>query len=252
MREENEKADDELVWGVALFFLALRSVLENEIKYEEFSVELCSVNRFTTSTKKEVFINEFNEVMKEYIYSLNEQSVFYRARLLDVEFLSQKGYSNTLSNFSFLSVLDVIVKNLSLEIVADEKELFTGYSATESVAPPSHKTREGRLNPKNISYLYVAEDMETAVQELRPQVKQKVSVATIKTLRPMNILDLTKIVSNETITLNDQIQYQPKTFYEVISEVFRLPNYGDPQEYLPTQYLAEYIRSVMGLDGVRY
>ena len=37
----------------------------------------------------------------------------------------------------------------------------------------------------------------------------------------------------------------------VISKEFSYPNYGDPQDYIPTQYLCEYLRQ-KGFDGIRY
>ena len=36
-----------------------------------------------------------------------------------------------------------------------------------------------------------------------------------------------------------------------ISKEFSYPNYGNPQDYIPTQYLCEYLRQ-KGFDGIRY
>ena len=43
-------------------------------------------------------------------------------------------------------------------------------------APPPHKTSDGRINPRGISYLYLSDDIETALIEVRPWLKQEVTV----------------------------------------------------------------------------
>ena len=59
-------------------------------------------------------------------------------------------------------------------------------------APPAHKTTEGRVNPRGISYLYLATNLKTAVAEIRPWIDAKISVGEFVTVRPLTIIDCTK------------------------------------------------------------
>ncbi len=102
------------------------------------------------------------------------------------------------------------------------------------------------MNPVNIPFLYTATELETAVQEIRPQIGQTVSVATLKTVKALKILDLTVKVEGTP----SYFGYHPKTFFEVVSEAFRRPNHDDPKKYLITQYLTEYIRVELKVHGI--
>ncbi len=55
----------------------------------------------------------------------------------------------------------------------------------------------GRADPKNISYLYIAEDLKTTMMEVRHNLTQKVSVATIKILKTLRLFDFCYVDSEE-------------------------------------------------------
>lgn len=55
--------------------------------------------------------------------------------------------------------------------------------------PLPHSAREGRVNPKGIPCLYLADDKDTAMAEIRPWVGSYISVGQFKTLRNLNLVD---------------------------------------------------------------
>jgi len=57
-------------------------------------------------------------------------------------------------------------------------------------APPLGKASSGRINPEGISYLYLADSPGTAIAEVRPWKRARISVATFKTTRPINVVSL--------------------------------------------------------------
>ena len=59
----------------------------------------------------------------------------------------------------------------------------------EMLSPPSEQTKEGRINPKGISYLYLSSDYNTAISEVRPWLDQHVSVAVCEVTRDVTIID---------------------------------------------------------------
>ncbi|MCY9659617.1 RES family NAD+ phosphorylase [Paenibacillus chondroitinus] len=111
---------------------------------------------------------------------------------------------------------------------------------------PAKLVSDGRANPRGISYLYTASDIDTAISEVRPWKSALVSVATFKLNKELEIVDLTlsEIESPfQTVDLRDAIQLQQ--LLEAISMEFSKPVGPSDSgiDYLPTQYIAELIKS---------
>ncbi len=121
--------------------------------------------------------------------------------------------------------------------------------------PPAEKARNGRANPVGIPYLYIASNLETAISEIRPSLKDKVTVGRFKLLEPFSIIDLRNVSPFRFVDDEDD-------FEKLFSMIGYLNKLGtdlskpvNPKaaelEYLPTQFLCEFIKS-KGLDGVAY
>lgn len=78
---------------------------------------------------------------------------------------------------------------------------------------------EAKINPDGIRYLYIAEDIRTAILEVCPVPTQYVSVATIEIVEDINIYSFAKSVEAE----EDWISWID---YDEISRYFAAPNYG--------------------------
>ena len=128
----------------------------------------------------------------------------------------------------------------------DKNIRFKGYSGKDSTAPPTDKTPCGRANPANIRYLYLSEDKETPVYEMRPIIGQKLSIAKFRLKRDVKIYDLTSNPINSDPNDSEDI-----SLFKTIGDMFSVPNDGQEYEYIPTQFLAEQIKR-MGFDGLRF
>ena len=130
--------------------------------------------------------------------------------------------------------------------VEEELSPLWGFNKTESDAPPYECAKEGRANARGISYLYTAKDIKTAILEMRPQMNMGFNIGVIKIIKDAKIFDLTYELNNikdgDSLFVSDLHR---------ISEEFSKPNFGDTLEYLPTQYLCEYIRN-LGFDGIKF
>ena len=81
----------------------------------------------------------------------------------------------------------------------------------------------GRLNPEKIRYLYLAEDPEIAVHEVRLTIEQHVSVATFKTNDILKIYDFAReIKSQEGEGLDNDY-----SLFDAIQHRFSEPNSED-------------------------
>ena len=164
-----------------------------------------------------------------------------------------------------LFVRDVVEKLLKYHtfVLRSGKKLYrgrisdssSGLPVAELGAPPSTKARSGRANPQGISYLYLADTEETTLYEVRASFLDYVSIGEfelnedvkIVALRDVNSispflpdLDLKEYASNKNILFQ---------FGSALSKPLR--RIDSDLEYLPTQYLCEYIKS-LGIDGVEY
>lgn len=124
---------------------------------------------------------------------------------------------------------------------------FKGYSKTESYTPPPKLTRDMRANYRYIPYLYCSNTPYICVCEVRPRLKSLISLATIRVNAPLNIFDLTLAKSRPDFSV------AKKCLCRDLSTLFSKPitNDDDTIDYIPTQYIAEYIKK-QGYDGIRY
>lgn len=130
-------------------------------------------------------------------------------------------------------------------------------------APPGGRASGGRINPVGISYLYLCSDSETAIREIRAGIHECISVATFKlnaTLKSqLKIVDLSLftqispfIASTENPDFYTSYAIDIKHLHEIHDSIAEPMGKQDRQlEYLPTQYLCDFIKSC-GYDGVKY
>lgn len=186
--------------------------------WQSLSHHLINENRFFPSKELDHFITindlleEIRKVLKKYTCKIHKGTVVYRAR---------KGY------------------------YTDEKELK---------APGNDLViKGGRTNPAGISMLYCAFTVETAISEVRPYKGEEVTVATLKNSIDLNLVDLSEI---QHITSPFQIEditseMGSLNLLYVLEECLSRPINPNKSEieYIPSQYLTEYIKS-LGYDGL--
>lgn len=122
-------------------------------------------------------------------------------------------------------------------------------------APPRGKATAGRLNPEWISMLYLCDNADTCIKEVRAGFKDTVYVGKFKLTKDIRVIDLRNFAD---ITLNgdvDNLKYylNRKTLCKIAAEFAKPTNNNIKRlEYLPLQYISEYIKSLMIYDGIIY
>lgn len=130
--------------------------------------------------------------------------------------------------------------------VTDNKDKnFKGYDENNSFVPPREMTQDLRANYKYIPYLYCANDIYTAIVEVRPNLGAKISVATIFVKQEICLLDFALHHIPESMSENK------KTVFKDLSMLYSKPitRDDDTLDYIPTQYIAEYAK-YLGYDGI--
>ncbi len=251
-------------WWLILWSL-LTDVPEKE--WNEFAHDLIYKDRFSSSHKVVGVIKDFSEKCTA---TIKKGQVLYRARVYRKdplqEFLSDVFKNPDAKKSSDMndSLNDYFNMHLAAIVMGVEKgsphgkkiidaynkwqrKRFKGYKASDSGAPPADAGSAGRINPERIRYLYLAEDPETAIYEVRPTIGQYVSVASFRTVDKVKIYDLAQEIKPQE---GENTEYDYSLF-NVIQQRFSEPNTGDAFRYLPTQYLGELIKQ-MGFDGLRF
>lgn len=129
------------------------------------------------------------------------------------------------------------------------------YKSKDMMNPPANLATPGRANPEGISYLYLSSDLETIMYETRSSYLDYVCVATIKAKEEQRIIALKEIQRMDPFSLEDNhesILYNSK-LTQLISQSLSRPlrRFDSKTEYVPTQYICEYIKS-LDMDGIEY
>jgi len=121
--------------------------------------------------------------------------------------------------------------------------------------PPKAKAMEGRANPVGISYLYLASDANTAISEIRPQVENIVTIGKFRVRDKIRVLDLKSPGIGSPFKWGDNLDFVLKIqgFLGMLGFMLSKPvdKNKTPLEYLPTQYLCEFIKN-QDFEGVLY
>lgn len=132
-----------------------------------------------------------------------------------------------------------------------------GCKPKEMGPPPNINVKGGRVNPAGISILYLSDSEETTLHEIRAGVYDFVAVGRFQLLKDIEVINLAGIDRiSPFIGINygfDFTQYAMniehlKMIAQEIAKPLRNDNVLD---YLPTQYISDYIRS-KGYDGIEY
>jgi hypothetical protein len=120
---------------------------------------------------------------------------------------------------------------------------FFGFNATESfVNPVPNNITAGRCNHIFEPCLYTAENVATAISELKPLIHEKISVAEIITLEELNIIDLSFSAPEDNSNFLKNI---------IAISFLRSPVEGNKDAYIYTQAICSFIKK-QGYDGIKY
>lgn len=200
---------------------------ENVMYYEDkqdiwshFSIEIKNMNRFFVQNSLQ---EEIVDLFKQKEIVIEENACFYRARI---------GYEEN-----------------------KQATKIIPYDKNKMGKPPVEYSSNGRANPKGISYLYTASDVETAISEVRPWKSAIVSVVQLVPKTKLKVIDLTqstKLTSPfHSTNLRNEIEIE--RLLESLSNEFSKPvsPFDGDVDYVPTQYIAELIK-YKGYKGFKF
>lgn len=185
-----------------------------QISWKKFANEIKTTNRFHLQNALD--LEKLKELLNRYKKPINKGKKYYRARISNQE----------------------------------------GYSSSDMLNPPADKAKAGRANPTGISYLYLADQIKTTLYEARTSLFDYVSVAEFRAKEDIMVINLRgdtydPVLLAEQEELEDFLIHLP--FITTLEMNLSKPRRRSDNEldYLPTQYLSEFIKSI-GFDGVEF
>lgn len=133
--------------------------------------------------------------------------------------------------------------------ISDNKK---GFSQKDMGAPPPGVASDGRANAKGISRLYLTNDRETTLHEIRAAEYDYVTIGTFKPVAELNIVDLSNISNISPFMDVDctALAINKEALSMINKEMSRTMRRGDsPLDYLPTQYICDFIMSITDSNG---
>ena len=215
--------------------------MNNDKVWDEFNsfINTCKKNRVFPECD---YISKLKDEIPNLEITIGKGMQFYRAR----------AYRNSLVDkvFDFLQTISDdkehesehydSFQKLAESTKAQREAGFKGYDAKGSfVCPDLRSIQPGRCNHAFEQCLYVAEDVQTAISELKPLIQEQISVACIQVEEPLKIIDFGFDRSDSSII-------KPIALLFVTS-----PTLEGYDAYIYTQVLCSLVKN-MGYDGIRY
>lgn len=124
----------------------------------------------------------------------------------------------------------------------------------DRMKPPFNHATEGRANPKGIPVLYLSDDKDTAMSEVRPWMGAIITVSRFRTKNKLSVIDCSTGTYKRKLHFeNPSPEIREKEVWASINAAFSKPvdKSDNIAEYAPTQILAELFRE-NGFDGIAY
>jgi hypothetical protein len=130
------------------------------------------------------------------------------------------------------------------------------FTINQMMCPPKHLTTGGRANPSGIPFLYLSDNPNTVLYEVRAAYLDELTIGVFKLedhIGSIKIVDFTEDTSlfqpgkvNETI--------KGRLLRSIISRDLSKPmrRYDSDIEYIATQFICEFIKIFTGASGIKF
>lgn len=199
---------------------------------------------------------DFNEEILEninYWFKLKEQLKWERRYLTDIRYLTDDlGWDGFFESKTIIGS-DNIFYRARLHKNADE-ELF---SNDEMYCPKKEFSSGGRANPIGIPYLYLSDNENTVLYEIRASYLDEVSIASFHLKQDLSqdviISDFTETPSLYAPSEVNQ-RIKSTLLKQIISRDLSKPmrRYDSELDYIPTQFICEFIKIFTDVHGIKF
>ncbi len=122
----------------------------------------------------------------------------------------------------------------------------------QRMTPRAGRASQGRANPQGIPVLYVTDDPDTAVAEVRPWIGAEISLGVFKSTQELRILNCAADDRRHFLFLEEPApEIRERSVWADVNGAFARPvdPADDTAAYAPTQIITEHFKS-RGFDGL--
>ena len=155
-----------------------------------------------------------------------------------------------------LGLLGEIPKSTNLFRARIHDKMVTTPFSKDEMFPPNPNPTDGRAHSKGIDCLYLSRDLETPFYESRCAQLDYVSIATFSPKSPITIMDFTRefdcpfqITKELAISLLRKVELGRIIGKEMSRPLHKIDTII---EYIPTQFICEYIREKNKVEAIQY
>ena len=207
----------------------------------------------TEISNSEVIVNYTNEIIGNYEHweLLKDELRWSRRFFINIENLEDLGWDGF-----FNTQYELKPKDELFRARLHHQSGLEAYKTNEMYCPEPLKASGGRANPLGIPYLYLSDNAETVLYEVRASYLDELSIGSFylkDKYSSIKIVDFTEDTAlfqpnkvNETI--------KAKLLRDKISKDLSKPmrRYDSEIDYIPTQFICEFIKVFTGASGIRF
>ncbi|MCH7313999.1 RES family NAD+ phosphorylase [Acinetobacter sp. ANC 3882] len=246
--------------------LTITEILDQEFSLFNTSNCIPLINDALSTNQNNLLLKRFAPVSKNLPSEWKElkEELMHNNRFFPQTQLYQDAF---LERGNLFEIFTNVIEDLNYEINTSD-ELFRARISdkplihSEMLKPPIEVVSIGRANPDGISYLYVAENIDTCLSEVRPSNGQTIYIALFKPIVDFNVLDLRnprKDISFLSLAENDDNDDFKKflkliNLLEEFSKELSLPVLPNRSriDYIPTQFITEFFKNIGILSGLMF
>ena len=221
------------------------------VSHDVLSDILSALNSSITNSQVTVVYNDEITESTSYWESLKESIKWEKRFLIDTDKLENLGWYKFFNQKVILPKTDSLYR-ARLHYEGDQKI----FECKDMGCPNKNKVAAGRANPQGIPYLYLSKSIKTTLYEIRASFLDEISVGIFKIKDDTEII-LVDFTATASAFLNEgQITEYTKSILlkKFISTDLSKPirRYDSKLEYIPTQFICEFIRYVTDVDGILF
>ena len=200
----------------------------------------------------QVSVSYIDEIVESILFwSMLKDDIKWKRRFFaDIDEMTELGWD---AMFNVITIIDE--KNILYRSRINQDGQLVPYPINEMGTPPNKKSTAGRANPQGIPYLYLSRTIGTTLYESRATFLDNISVGyfCIKAGKEVTLVDFTKNLSPFG-QVDIKMFTKAKLTRDVISKDLSEPlrRYDSELEYIPTQFICEYIRFFTKADGIQF
>lgn len=207
----------------------------------------------TEITNAAAKVDYTDDIIENYTHweRLKEELKWSRRFISDIGFLEELGWDGFFNTQFQLTPADLLYRARVHHQSGQQP-----YAPEKMMNPPANEAKGGRANPLGIPYLYLSDNPETVLYEVRAAYLDELSIGVFHLTHDHESIKIVDFTEDTPLFQPGKVNETIKAHLlrERISRDLSKPmrRYDSEIEYIPTQFICEFIRIFTGASGIRF